>query len=86
MLRFVTVLLFGLRCTSLLVTVVLLGVRVTDLCVTEVPLLVLPTSADLLEVVVLLRTSPCLPVVLLPTEFLVPLCTAVLLERVTDLF
>ena len=75
MLRFVTVLLFGLRCTSLLVTVVLLGVRVTDLCVTEVPRLVLPTSADLLEVVVLL-----------PTEFLVPLCTAVLLERVTDLF
>lgn len=83
-LRLVTVLLFGVRVTSLLVTVVLLGVRVTDLCVTEVPLLDLPTSAVLL-VVVLLRTSLCLALLLLPTELLFPRCATALLERVTDL-
>ena len=84
MLRLVTVLLLGVRFTSLLVTVVLLGVRVTDLCVTEVPLLVLPTSVVLL-VVVLLRTSPCLVLLLLPTELLFPLWATALLERLTDL-
>ena len=84
MLRLVTVLLFGVRFTSRFVTVVLLGVRVTDLWVTEEPLFDLPTSAVLL-VVVLLRTSPCLGLLLLSTELRFPRWATVLLERVTDL-
>ena len=84
MLRFVTVLLFGVRVTSLLATVLLLGVRVVDRWLTEVPRFDLPTSVVLL-VVVLLRASLFRVLLLLVTELLFPRLATELFERVTDL-